>query len=108
MRWILLAGLLLGASIVPAMAKCDLGQLIGYTLVFSKTIDSYVEDGKRVHGFTGCTRDRVLVFSDGTGVRCKDTIVHDAQIPQAFLFAKTATDMKACIDDDLYDVAPAN
>ena len=108
MHWLLAALIVLGVSSRPALALCDLSQVVGYTLVSGKTIGGYVEDGKRVAGFAGCTRDRVLVFTDNTGVRCKETFVHSANVPKAYLFAKSANDMKLCVDDDMYEVAPAN
>ena len=70
---LLTAAVLLADAACPTLAACDLGRVVGYTLVFSKTIEAYIEDGKRVRGFSGCTRDRVLVFTDNTGVRCRDT-----------------------------------
>ena len=108
MRWLLATTLVLGLSARPALAGCDLGRVVGYQLVFSKVIEAYIEDGKRVPGFTGCNRDRVLVFTDGTGVRCVDTGIATANLPTAYLFAKSQNDMKLCVGDDLYDVARAN
>ena len=108
MHWLLATLIVLGVSSRPALALCDLSQVVGYTLVSGKTIGGYVEDGKRVSGFAGCTRDRVLVFTDNTGVRCKETFVHSANVPKAYLFAKSANDMKLCVDDYMYEVAPAN
>lgn len=105
---LLTAGLLLGFSTRPAAAGCDLSQVIGYTLYFSKTVEAYIEDGKRVKGFDGCTRDRVLVFTDGTGVRCKEAFFHAATLPVAYVFAKDRNDMKLFIDGDMYAVAQAN
>jgi len=92
----------------PAMAECDLSALVGYTLVFSKTIDAYMLDGKRFRGFQGCTRDRVLVFHDNTGVRCKETFLQTGDFPRAFLFARGPNDMKLCVDSYIYEVAQAN
>ncbi len=103
MRWVLAALLVLYAP--PARAMCDLGEVVGYTLVFGKTIEAYIQDGKRVSGFSGCTRDRILVFTDNTGVRCKETFVHSAVLPKAYLFAR-GPELKLCVDDDMYDVAP--
>ena len=105
MRWLLAAASLLVLSSHPALAVCDLSQVVGYTLVFGKTIQGYIEDGKQTEGFEGCTRDRVLVFTDHTGVRCKDTILHTAHLPKAYLFARNNNDLKLCVDDDMYDVA---
>ena len=108
MRWLLAAALVLGLSSRPALAVCDLSQVVGYTLVFGKTIEAYIQDGKRVSGFAGCAHDRVLVFTDNTGVRCEEAFVHTATLPKAYLFARSRNDMKLCVDDDMYDVAPAN
>jgi hypothetical protein len=104
-RWRLVVGLALALVARPALAGCDLGQLVGYQLIFAKVIEGYVQDGKRVTGFSGCNRDRVLVFTDGTGVRCKDVDAATARLPTAYLFAKSQTDMKLCVGDALYEVA---
>ena len=107
MRWFGAAAVVgLAVASRPALAVCDLSQVVGYQLVFGKTIEAYIEDGKRVNGFEGCTRDRVLVFTDNTGVRCKETFLHSAHLPKAYLFAKSANDLKLCVDDDMYDVGP--
>ena len=108
MRWILMAAVVLGMSSRPAVALCDLSQVVGYTLVFGKTIEGYIENGKRMQGYAGCTHDRVLLFTDNTGVRCKETFVHSANVPKAYLFARNPNDMKLCVDDDMYEVAQAN
>jgi hypothetical protein len=108
MRWLLAAALVAALSSRPALAVCDLSQVVGYTLFSGKTVEAYIQDGKRVSGFQGCAPDRVLVFTDNTGVRCKEALVHTATLPKAYLFARSATDMKLCVDDDMYDVAPAN
>jgi hypothetical protein len=108
-RWIFAALIVPAVAMAasPARAGCDLARVVGYTLVASKGIDSYVQDGKRVRGFTGCNRDRVLVFTDNTGVRCADTAAQRAELPTAFLFARGPNDMKLCVGDALFDVAPA-
>ena len=108
MRWVVALALVFGLSSRPALAVCDLSQVVGYTLIFGKTIQAYIQDGKRTNGFEGCAHDRVLVFTDNTGVRCKDAAVHAAVLPKGYLFARNANDMKLCVDDDIYDVAPAN
>ena len=53
MRWVvaLVLVLMLGVPVSPALAVCDLSQVVGYTLVFGKTVESYIEDSKRVPGF---------------------------------------------------------
>lgn len=100
---------LLSVTARPALADgCDLSRLVGYTLAFDKIIDSYIEEGKRVPGFDGCNRDRVIVFTDGSGVRCVDTFLHSAGQVHGYLFARSNTDLMLCVDGDLYKVAPAN
>ncbi len=92
----------------PAQAAgCDLGQVVGYTLVFAKTIEAYIEGGRKQRGFQGCQPSRVLVFTDNTGVRCKGVSVQSANLPTAYLFAKTQTDLKLCVGNEMLDVAPA-
>ena len=108
MRRAAIACLLCAAFCRPALAACDFNELIGYTLIYAKTVEGYIQNGRKSSGFHGCTRDRVLVFSDNTGVRCKDTSVQEADFPRVFLFAKDVNDMKLCVGDVLLDVAQAN
>jgi hypothetical protein len=105
---LLLAALVLASGAPPALAECDLGELIGYQVMFGKVIDSYIEDGERHHGFAGCATDRMLVFADNTGLRCKETFVQHADRPRGYLFARNAGDLKLCVDGTLYRVGPPN
>ena len=108
-RNLLSGAAMLALTAQPVLAAgCDLSRLVGYTLVFSTVIDSYIEEGKHHQGFDGCNRDRVLVFADGSGVRCVDAFLHHDDRPHGFLFARSNSDMMLCVDDDLYKVAPAN
>jgi hypothetical protein len=108
MRRLLAVVLALVGATHSAFAACDLGQVVGYQLVFAKVIEAYIQDGKRVQGFAGCNRERVLVFTDGTGVRCKDVDSANAHLPTAYLFARSENDMKLCVGDALYEVARPN
>lgn len=92
----------------PAQARCVLDGVVGYTLVFAKTIEAYIEDGRRQRGFQGCQPGRVLVFTDNTGLRCKGVSVQKMDIPKGYLFAKSQTELKLCVGDELLDVAPAH
>ncbi len=97
-------------AVVPRPARadgCDLGLVVGYTLVFAKTIEAYIEGGRKQRGFQGCQPSRVLVFTDNTGVRCKGVSVQSANIPTAYLFAKSQTELKLCVGNEMLDVAPA-
>jgi hypothetical protein len=106
-RAVLVAALIALTAARPALAVCDLSQVVGYQLVFGKVIEGYIEDGKQQRGFSGCTRDRVLVFTDNTGVRCNETFVQHADNPKGYLFARSQNDLKLCVADEMYDVAPA-
>ena len=88
-------------------AGCDLGPVVGYTLVFAKTIEAFIEGGRKQRGYQGCQPGRVLVFTDNTGVRCKGTAIQAIAVPKGYLFAKTTTDLKLCVGDEMLDVAPA-
>jgi hypothetical protein len=89
-----------------ARAECDLSELVGYTLLAEKTIDGYIENGKKSDDFEGCDFDRVIVFDDNTGVRCMTYSYTYSFRPDAYIFAGSAGSMKMCVEDELYDVAP--
>ena len=89
----------------PALAECDLSELLGYTLIAQKTIDGYIENGKRSDDFEGCDFDRIIVFDDNTGVRCMTYSYSYAYRPEASIFANGAV-MEMCVDGELYNVGP--
>ena len=92
-----------------AGGKCDLDRVIGYQLLFSKTIEGYIQNGIRRKGYDGCEQDRVLVFTDNTGVRCKDVALrHIDQLPVGYLFFRGGGDMKLCVEGELFDVTGTN
>jgi len=94
------AALLTGAS---ARAECDLGEVVGWTLIAEKTVEGYVEDGKKEDSYEGCDYDRVLIFTDDTAVRCAEYHYSYAYRPEAYIFSD-GTLLKACIDDDMIDL----
>jgi hypothetical protein len=109
MRLLLLPAVTVACLAAPGAraAGCDLSLVVGYQLVMMKTISGYIENGRQQRGFQGCQPDRVLVFTDNTGVRCKSVSLQKANLPRAFLFARSQTDIKLCVGDDMLDVAPA-
>jgi len=64
----------------------------------------------RKKGYDGCEPDRVLVFADNTGVRCKDIVRQPHQeLPTGYLFARNNLgDLKLCVDGELFDVSRTN
>jgi hypothetical protein len=104
------AAVLLGcaAAYAPALAAgCDLSEVVGFQLIQQKTIEGYLQDNRIVQGYDGCVDDRVLVFTDHTGVRCKSVAVAHATLPRAFIFARAGGVIKLCVGDDIIDVVPA-
>jgi hypothetical protein len=113
----LMHGRLLVAAIAlltggPALAdgRCDLNGLVGYQILFAKPIDSYIQDGVRTKGYRGCEPDRVLVFTDRSGVRCKELIRQTVDgLPTGYLFAReNLGDMRLCVDGELMEVSQTN
>jgi len=89
-------------------AGCDLDELIGYQLVAKKSVEGYLDDaGREQPGYFGCVAGRVLVFTDRTGVRCRSSGRQQGLMPPAYLFARSRDELKLCVLDELYDVAPA-
>jgi hypothetical protein len=101
---------LLTSGLAQADGRCDLNTLVGYQLVFAKPIDGYIQAGQMKKGYEGCELDRVLVFADNTGVRCKDVALqHLDELPTGYLFARNNYgDMKLCVEGQLFDVSKTN
>ncbi|MDR3537342.1 MAG: hypothetical protein P4L71_12665 [Acetobacteraceae bacterium] len=103
----LAAALALAFAPVPAWAGCDLDQVLGYQLVWIKTIYGYRDsDGKTHNGFDGCEPDRRIMFTDQTTLRCEGSAGKHLTTTKAYVFARNNYDMKMCVQDDLFDVSP--
>jgi hypothetical protein len=101
--------LLLTCGLAHADGRCDLNTVVGYQVAFAKPILGYIQNGVKQKGYEGCEPDRVLLFADGTGVRCKDLVrQHLDDVPTAFLFGRNMSDMKLCVDGEMMDVSPTN
>jgi len=111
MRALLAAALLLSASgLAKADGRCDLNTLVGYQLLFGKPIEGYIENSMRKKGYEGCQPDRVLVFADNTGVRCKTTVRQQVnELPVGYLFARgNLGDLQLCVEGELFAVSQTN
>ncbi len=95
------------AQPVWALSGCDLDEVVGYQLVQKKTIEAFIDGGRRQFGYQGCVPDRVLIFTDKTGVRCRGTVVQRLDVPVAYLFARSESDIKLCVGDQMIDVMQA-
>jgi hypothetical protein len=88
-----------------AFASCGFDGLIGYTLVTTKYVSGYIENGERKDAFEGCNFGRILIFDDNTGVTCMSYSYSYSYRPKAYIFINR-TSMKACINDNMYSVGP--
>jgi hypothetical protein len=104
------AAALLTNGIALADGRCDLNTLVGYQVVFARPIAGYIQGGIRQNGYAGCEPDRVLVFADNTGVRCKELARQSVDdLPVGYLFARdNMGDMKLCVEGDLFAVSLTN
>jgi hypothetical protein len=101
--------LLLTGGLAHADGRCDLNTVVGYQVAFAKPILGYIQGGVKQKGYEGCEPDRVLLFADGSGVRCKDLVrQHLDDMPTAYLFGRSMDDMKLCIEGEMMDVSPTN
>jgi hypothetical protein len=109
-RMLAAAILLASGGLAWADGRCNLNTLVGYQIVFAKPIMGYIQGSIRMKGYEGCELDRVLVFADNTGVRCKDVVVqHLDELPTGYLFARNNFgDMKLCVEGELFDVSQTN
>lgn len=100
-----LIALSLGVSPTVAYADCDLSEVVGWTLLAEKTVDGFIEPGKRDDSYEGCDFDRIITFTDGTGLRCTGYHYTYAYRPEAYIFADGPL-LKACIEDEWVDLQP--
>lgn len=76
MKKIILTATLLSLSIITtsvfASLANKLSNLVGYTVIDSKTITGwYNANGKKHDGFEGCDYGRVIIFDDNTTLKCE-------------------------------------
>jgi hypothetical protein len=114
MNWRVLA--LASGIVLSSMAQADLADelddLIGYTIIDSKTIASwYDEDEKEVGAFKGCKHGRVIVFTDNKTLTCAEYGYQYAYRPTAIILAKEISyqgksfyDFKMIVEDEVYDM----
>ena len=89
----------------------ELADLVGYTIVATKTIEGWKEGRKSGDDFEGCEFDRVILFTDGTALVCREYSYSYSFMPTAVILAKQITyqgrsfyDFKMVVDDEVYDM----
>lgn len=101
------------ATEAQAGAADVLSDFVGYTVIASKTIDSFADRGKeKKDGFEGCEHDRVIIFTDGTAVTCRTYSYTYSYRPTAVILGqqvtyqgKQLTLLKMVVGDTAYDIA---
>jgi hypothetical protein len=88
-----------------------LSDLEGYYLIKVKTIDGWVDKGKKDSDFEGCDWDRVIIFDDGTTATCRTYSYSYSYRPKAALFGKPMShngtnfySIKMLVGSDIYDM----
>ena len=107
-----IAAVILFPALVEADLADELDDLVGYTIVASKTIVRWYDNNDADEGsFNGCSHGRVIVFSDGTGLTCAEYGYQYAYRPTAVILAKEISiqgkshyDLKMVVEDEIYDM----
>lgn len=104
------------ALLVSPVAWADLADeledLVGYTIVDSKTIGGWYDDDDKGDGsFEGCEHGRVIVFTDNKKLTCAEYGYQYAYRPTAIILAKEISykgrsfyDFKMVVEDEVYDM----
>ncbi len=93
-------------------ATAGASDYVGYTIIAVKTVDSFRDKGGEAKdGFEGCDYDRVIVFTDGTAVRCRGYGYKYAYRPKAVILGQqvnfqghAVTMLKMIVQGTAYDV----
>ncbi len=97
----------------PAYADLadELEDLVGYTIIASKTVERWYDDEEKDDAFIGCSHGRVIVFTDSTTLTCAEYGYQYAYRPTAVILAKETTYQgksfyyfKMVVEDEVYDM----
>ena len=104
MKFLFTAGAAIMAMPSTAIAqRIELDRLVGYTITAKKPIKAFYQDGKFEKGFKGCERNRIIVFHDGSTLKCKGYHHRYNYKPDAFILTKSR-DIKMVVDGEIYDM----
>jgi hypothetical protein len=113
-KFSLIFALVFSLVVLPTYAGLadDLDDLVGYTIIASKTIDRWHDDHEKGDtSFNGCSHGRVIVFTDNTALTCAEYGYQYAYRPAAVILAKEITfhgksfhDFKMIVEDEIYDM----
>lgn len=104
------------ALLVSPVAWADLADeledLVGYTIVDSKTIAGWYDDDDKGEGsFEGCEHGRIIVFTDNKKLTCAEYGYQYVYRPTAIILGKEISyrgqsfyDFKMVVEDEVYDM----
>lgn len=114
MKWqaLVIVTILLFSATAKAELADELENLIGYTIVDSKTIASWHDEDEKEDGaFKGCKHGRIIVFTDNKTLTCAEYGYQYAYRPTAIILAKEVSyqgksfyDFKMIIENEIYDM----
>lgn len=84
----------------------NLSQLVGYTIIDSKTIKGWYDaDDSEIEGgaFKGCKYGRVIVFTDNKILKCSQYGYQYAYRPTAVILSN-GSQYKMIVEDEIYDM----
>lgn len=105
------------ALLVSPLACADLADklenLVGYTIVDSKTVAGWYDNEEKGEGtFNGCKQGRVIVFTDNKKLTCAEYGYQYAYRPTAIILGKEISyqghsfyDFKMVVEDEVYDMS---
>lgn len=107
----IILSLMILSSFVYADLTDKLENLVGYTILESKVIDSWHDANGKNDSFEGCDLGRVIVFYDNTALTCNEKRHKRAFRPTAVILAKKLTqegesgyEYKMVVENDIYDM----
>ncbi|OYY93200.1 MAG: hypothetical protein B7Y41_12815 [Hydrogenophilales bacterium 28-61-23] len=96
--------LLTSATSAFADLTNQLGRLVGYTIIASKTISGYQDkNGKGADSFEGCDYDRVIIFDDDKILTCEAYGYQYSYRPTAIILSNGPS-FKMIVGNDIYDM----
>jgi len=105
------ASLLLFSAPSFADLTTELSQLIGYTILDTKTIEGWQDDEGRGDEFEGCEYGREIIFLNNESLTCSGYGYEYAYRPRAVIIGKelshkgkTYYDYKMIVGDNVYDM----
>jgi len=100
----LLPALLALSTSTDAFNAFLFSRLIGYTIVASKTVASYIDpDGRTGTDFQGCNYGRKIVFDDNTALTCSEYNYEYSYQPTAILLVKGAS-IKMIVESTIFEM----